>query len=353
MAWFALARVLFVAAVAYAAALLQPLPIGLPANIGFALVLAGLVVLFESRLRETSITRVLGALVGCAIGLAIARAIGSGLFWANNGDRRVEFLQSFILIVLPYLGLVLGGKHGEWLEPARLMTLFRAAGPERRYKILDTSVIIDGRIADVCETGFIDGTLVVPQFVLKELQLVADSGDSLKRNRGRRGLDILQRVQKMSGIEVSISDLDFPDVREVDLKLIELARALQGKIVTNDFNLNKVAQLRGVDVLNVNELANSLKPVVLPGEIMKVFILNEGKEYNQGVAYLDDGTMVVVDNARKMISKTIDIVVTSVLQTTAGKMIFGRFIETGVGPQAMAAPQPVRAQAAAAPQASS
>ena len=353
MAWFALARVLFAAAVAYAAALLQPLPIGLPANIGFALVLAGLVVLFESRLRETSITRVLGALIGSAIGLAIARAIGSGLFWANNGDRRVEFLQSFILIVLPYLGLVLGGEHGDWLEPARLITLFRAAGPERRYKILDTSVIIDGRIADVCETGFIDGTLVIPQFVLKELQLVADSADSLKRNRGRRGLDILQKVQKMSGIEVSISDLDFPDVREVDLKLIELARALQGKIVTNDFNLNKVAQLRGVDVLNVNELANSLKPVVLPGEIMKVFILKEGKEYNQGVAYLDDGTMVVVDNARKMISKTIDIVVTSVLQTTAGKMIFGRFIETGVGPQAMAAPQPVRAQAAAAPQASS
>jgi uncharacterized protein YacL len=353
MAWFALARVLFVAAVAYAAALLQPLPIGLPSNVGFALALAGLVVLFESRLRETSVTRILGALIGCAIGLAIARAIGSGFFWADNGDRRVEFLQSFILIVLPYLGLVLGGKHGEWLEPARLVGLFRATGPQRRYKILDTSVIIDGRIADVCETGFIDGTLVIPQFVLKELQLVADSADSLKRNRGRRGLDILQKVQKMSGIEVSISDLDFPEVREVDLKLIELARALQGKIVTNDFNLNKVAQLRGVDVLNVNELANSLKPVVLPGEIMKVFILKEGKEYNQGVAYLDDGTMVVVDNARKMISKTIDIVVTSVLQTTAGKMIFGRFIEAGVGPQAMAAPQPVRAQAAAAPQASS
>ena len=353
MAWFALARVLFVAAVAYAAALLQPLPVGLPANVGFALALAGLVVFFESRLRETSVTRILGALIGCAIGLAIARAIGSGFFWADNGDRRVEFLQSFILIVLPYLGLVLGGKHGEWLEPARLVSLFRATGPQRRYKILDTSVIIDGRIADVCETGFIDGTLVIPQFVLKELQLVADSADSLKRNRGRRGLDILQKVQKMSGIEVSISDLDFPEVREVDLKLIELARALQGKIVTNDFNLNKVAQLRGVDVLNVNELANSLKPVVLPGEIMKVFILKEGKEYNQGVAYLDDGTMVVVDNARKMISKTIDIVVTSVLQTTAGKMIFGRFIEAGVGPQGLAAPQPVRAQAAAAPQVSS
>ena len=162
---------------------------------------------------------------------------------------------------------MLGAKHGEWLEPARLISLFRAAGPQRRYKILDTSVIIDGRIADVCETGFVDGTLVIPQFVLKELQLVADSADSLKRNRGRRGLDILQRIQKMSGVEVIISDMDFPDVREVDLKLIELARALQGKIVTNDFNLNKVAQLRGVDVLNVNELANSLKPVVLPGEI--------------------------------------------------------------------------------------
>ena len=238
--------------------------------------------------------------------------------------------HSFVLIVLPYLGLVLGAKQGEWLEPARLVSLFHATGPQRRYKILDTSVIIDGRIADVCETGFLDGVLVVPLFVLRELQLVADSGDSLKRNRGRRGLDILQRIQKTSGIDVQISDVDFPDVREVDLKLIELARKLKGKIVTNDFNLNKVAQLRGVEVLNVNELTNSLKPVVLPGESMKVFILKEGKEYNQGVAYLDDGTMVVVDNARRLIGKTIDIVVTSVLQTTAGKMIFGRYIDAAM-----------------------
>jgi len=334
MAWFALARVLFVAVVAYAAAILNPLPFNLAANVAFALVLSGLVVFFESRLRETAVTRVLGSLIGCVIGLAIARAIGAGLFWADSGDRRVEFLHSFVLIVLPYLGLMLGAKHGEWLEPARLVSLFRAAGPERRYKILDTSVIIDGRVADVCETGFVDGTLVIPQFVLKELQLVADSADSMKRNRGRRGLDILQKIQKMSGVAVMISDVDFPDVKEVDLKLIELARSMPGKIVTNDFNLNKVAQLRGVEVLNVNELANSLKPVVLPGEIMKVFILKEGKEYNQGVAYLDDGTMVVVDNARKMISKTIDIVVTSVLQTTAGKMIFGRFIEAGIAPVA-------------------
>ncbi len=195
------------------------------------------------------------------------------------------------------------------------------------FKILDTSVIIDGRIVDIAETGFIDGAIVIPQFVLRELQLVADSSDSMKRNRGRRGLDILQRLQKMAELNVQIVEDDFPAVREVDMKLIELAKVYTCKIVTNDFNLNKVAQLHGVEVLNINELANALKPVVLPGEIMRVFILKEGKEYNQGVAYLDDGTMVVVDNARKLISKTIDITVTSVLQTTAGKMIFGRFDE--------------------------
>jgi uncharacterized protein YacL len=349
MAWFALARVLIVAAVAYAAAVIKPLPFGIVPNVGFAALLAALVVVFESRVRETAPTRVLGALIGGVLGLGIARLIESGLFFANNGDPKIEFFHSFLLIVLPYIGLTIGAKNGEWLEPARLVGLFRATGPERRYKILDTSVIIDGRIADVCDTGFIDGTLVIPQFVLKELQLVADSSDSMKRNRGRRGLDILQRIQKMSGLEVMISDVDFPEVREVDLKLIELARSLQGKIVTNDFNLNKVAQLRGVSVLNVNELANSLKPVVLPGELMKVFILKEGKEYNQGVAYLDDGTMVVVDNARKMISKTIDIVVTSVLQTTAGKMIFGRYIEPGVAQAAVAPPAAERPRAAAAP----
>ncbi len=200
----------------------------------------------------------------------------------------------------------------------------------------------------MCETGFLDGTLVIPQFVLKELQLVADSADSLKRNRGRRGLDILQKIQKMAGVDVMISDIDFPETREVDLKLIELGRTLQGKIVTNDFNLNKVAQLRGVEVLNINELANALKPVVLPGEFMKVFILKEGKEYNQGVAYLDDGTMVVVDNARRMISRNIDIVVTSVLQTTAGKMIFGRYIETPAAAGQATGPAPAVAAASSA-----
>jgi uncharacterized protein YacL len=198
---------------------------------------------------------------------------------------------------------------------------------KKTFKILDTSVIIDGRIADIAETGFLDGVLVIPQFVLRELQLVADSADSMKRNRGRRGLDILQRIQKMAHLNVQIVEEDFPHVREVDMKLIELAKIYDCKIITNDFNLNKVAQLHGVEVLNINELANSLKPIVLPGETMRVFILKEGKEYNQGVAYLDDGTMVVVDNAKKMISKTIDISVTSVLQTTAGKMIFGKYDE--------------------------
>jgi uncharacterized protein YacL len=333
MAWFILARLLFTGAVAYTAFVLRPLGPDPLINVLFGLGLAGIAVLFEWLLRDLALTNLIGALIGGAIGLAMAVGIGAALFWADHADKRVAFLDGFLLLLLPYLGLVIGGRKGEWLEPARLLSLFRAAGPQRRYKILDTSVIIDGRIADLCDTGFMDGTLVIPQFVLKELQLVADSADSMKRNRGRRGLDILQKIQKMSGVEVTISDADYPEVREVDLKLIELARSLQGKIVTNDFNLNKVAQLRGVEVLNINELANALKPVVLPGEIMKVFILKEGKEYNQGVAYLDDGTMVVVDNARKMISKTIDVVVTSVLQTTAGKMIFGRYIDPNLAAQ--------------------
>jgi uncharacterized protein YacL len=337
MAWPLITRALFIVTVAWAAVLTRPFHPSLAVNAGVGMFLGGLIVLIETRLRSAEVTDLLGALIGGAIGLGLSKTIGAALFWADASNGRVAFLHSFILLVFPYLGIVMGAKKGEWLKPQRLVSLFRETGPQKRYRILDTSVIIDGRIADVCETGFLDGTLVIPQFVLKELQLVADSADSLKRNRGRRGLDILQKIQKMSGVDVTISDIDFPEVREVDLKLIELGRTLQGKIVTNDFNLNKVAQLRGVAVLNINELANALKPVVLPGEFMKVFILKEGKEYNQGVAYLDDGTMVVVDNARRMISKNIDIVVTSVLQTTAGKMIFGRYIES---PGAAAVPAP-------------
>ncbi len=327
MTWFVFARVLFIAAVAYSASLVRPVHELAQINVLFGAGLAGLVVLFETQLRDIAVSSMLGAVIGGTIGLTIAKTIATTLFWADTTDSRVAFLHTVTLLTLPYLGLVVGGRRGEWLEPARLISLFRATAPKKHYKILDTSVIIDGRIADICETGFLDGTLVIPQFVLKELQFVADSSDAMKRNRGRRGLDILQKVQKMTNLDVVISDVDFPEVKEVDLKLIELARSLEGKIVTNDFNLNKVAELRGVHVLNINELANSLKPVVLPGEYMKVFIIKEGREYNQGVAYLDDGTMVVVDNGRKMISKNIDVVVTSVLQTTAGKMIFGRYID--------------------------
>jgi uncharacterized protein YacL len=317
------ARAAFVGVVVYAATVIRPVD-GLAPSVALGLVVALLIVAAEARLRDAAVTSVLGGLLGFGVGLLIARTIGSALFWADTESAEVRFLHGLIILVLPYLGLVLGARKGEWLEPAKFLSLFRDARPQKRYRILDTSVIIDGRIADIVETGFLDGTLVVPQFVLKELQYVADSSDPLKRNRGRRGLDILHRMQKMVGVEVIISDMDFPQVKEVDLKLIELARAMLGRIVTNDFNLNKVAQLRGVDVLNINELTNALKPVVLPGEVMNVFILKEGKEYNQGVAYLDDGTMVVVDNARSRIGRSLDIVVTSVLQTTAGRMIFGR-----------------------------
>jgi uncharacterized protein YacL len=349
MAWFVLARVLFAAAVVYMSVVLRPISLDLLPNAGFGAALAALIIFLESRVSDISVTHLLGALIGGVIGTMLARTIGAGLFLLGPGSGAVSFAYFMLTAGLTYLGLTLGARKGEWLEPARIAALFRDAQPLRRYRILDTSVIIDGRIADLCETGFLDGTLVIPQFVLKELQMVADSSDPMKRNRGRRGLDILQKIQKMANVDVLISDTDFPHVREVDSKLIELARVMQGKIVTNDFNLNKVAQLRGVEVLNINELANALKPVVLPGEVMKVFILKEGKEYNQGVAYLDDGTMVVVDNARRMISRNIDIVVTSVLQTTAGKMIFGRYIESQQpSPGAQAAAQPTSATAPAA-----
>jgi uncharacterized protein YacL len=308
-------------------------PFGLK-DIGSAILGLGLglfFILFEIRLERASLKRLLGAAFGSILGILGAFMISHLLNLTSIPDNAKSFYQVTLLLLMAYVGLVLGSNKGELLNLGALGGLFTTEkAPRKNYKVLDTSVIIDGRIADVCETSFVDGTLIIPQFVLHELQLVADSSDPMKRNRGRRGLDILQRMQKMTNITVQIVEEDFPQVREVDLKLIELARANEGKIVTNDFNLNKVAQLQGVPVLNINELANALKPVVLPGEIMRVFILKEGKEYNQGVAYLDDGTMVVVDNAKKMISKTIDISVTSVLQTTAGKMIFGKYDERRV-----------------------
>ena len=324
-------RLVFIVVVAVACYVLRPFGLSeIPAaGAGAAIGLA--VVLFEMRLRSVSLKRLIGAAIGSVLGI-----IGAFLFSLvvkNSIDtgHTQSFLQLFVMLLMSYVGLIVGANKGDLLNLSALGGIFGAEKQGRRsFKILDTSVIIDGRIADIAETGFLDGVVVVPQFVLRELQLVADSADGLKRNRGRRGLDVLQRVQKMTTMNVQIVEDDFPNIREVDLKLIELAKIYEAKIINNDFNLNKVAQLQGVEVLNINELANSLKPIVLPGEIMKVFILKEGKEYNQGVAYLDDGTMVVVDNARKMIGKNVDISVTSVLQTTAGKMIFGKFDDRAV-----------------------
>ncbi len=286
------------------------------------------VILFEIRLRRASLTRLIGGVIGSILGILGAYLVHLVLDRTSIPPAERSFLSVGVLLVMTYVGLIVGASKGEMLNLQALGGLF---GGEREarlpYKVFDTSVIIDGRVADVCDAHFLDGILLIPQFVLRELQLVADSADPLKRQRGRRGLEVLQRIQKMPQLEVQVAEDDFPQVADVDMKLVELAKRYDAKIITNDFNLNKVATLQGIEVLNVNQLANALKPIVLPGESMRVFILREGKEYNQGVAYLDDGTMVVVDGARKMINKTIDISVTSVHQTTAGKMIFGRYDE--------------------------
>jgi uncharacterized protein YacL len=320
-------RILFIFILGIAAFFLKPFNLDGPFAAAAGVAFGVGVVIFEVRLKQVSLKRLIGAAFGSVLGILGAYLISLVLTQAlPKSSNTIPFLEVMALALMWYVGLVVGASKGEMLNLAALGGLFGGEkSTKTSFKILDTSVIIDGRIADIADTGFLDGTLVIPQFVLRELQLVADSADSMKRNRGRRGLDILQRIQKLPNLNVQIVEEDFPNVREVDMKLIELAKLFDCKVVTNDFNLNKVAQLHGVEVLNINELANALKPIVLPGETMRVFILKEGKEYNQGVAYLDDGTMVVVDNAKRMISKTIDIAVTSVLQTTAGKMIFGRF----------------------------
>ena len=303
----------------------------------FSACLGLIIVLAEMRIRRLTPKTLIGAAIGSILGILGASLISLVVGRMSFAHPQTEtFIQLLILILMAYIGLVAGANSGEYLDLTPLGGLFSDSLVRKSSKVLDTSVIIDGRIADICKTGFLEGTLVVPHFVLRELQQIADSADSAKRNRGRRGLDVLEKIKSVPGVAVQILEKDYPEVKEVDLKLIELAKELSAKIVTNDFNLNKVSQLRGVEVLNINELANALKPVVLPGETMKVFILKEGKEYNQGVAYLDDGTMVVVDNARRMIGKTIATQVTSVLQTTAGKMIFGRYpedSESGPGSQ--------------------
>src|SRR5580704_10559583 len=321
------------------------------------LLFAGAVIFFETRLQQISLRRLIGASVGSILGILGAYLISLIFTHTTIPISTRSFFSLAIFLVMTYIGLALGANKGDMLNLQAFGGVF---GSERNtkhsFKVLDTSVIIDGRVGDIAEALFLDGTIVIPHFVLRELQLVADSADPLKRQRGRRGLEVLQRIQKMPHLDVQIADDDFQHIADVDMKLIELAKRYDAKVVTNDFNLNKVATLQGIEIMNVNLLANALKPVVLPGETMRVFILREGKEYNQGVAYLDDGTMVVVDGARKMINKTIDINVTSVHQTTAGKMIFGRYDERGeqssrggaapvgatVAPEASAQAQPAR-----------
>jgi uncharacterized protein YacL len=332
-----LIRVVFVLILAAASYILQPFGLhrGIAALVGA--LAAGIVIVFELRVRALTLKRLFGAVIGSVTGIFGAFLFSLVLHNSLPMGSTLSLLQIFVLLLMSYVGLVVGTSKGDLLNLAALGDLFTGERTGKRsLKVLDTSAIIDGRIADIADTGFLEGTLVIPEFVLRELQLVADSADGSKRQRGRRGLDILQRMQNNPLLTIQIVEDDFPSIREVDLKLIELAKEFEAKIVTNDFNLNKVAHLHSVAVLNINDLANSLKPVVLPGEKMQILILKEGKESTQGVGYLDDGTMVVVDHARRLIGRSVEITVTSVLQTASGKMIFGK-VEDGA-PR----PEPIR-----------
>jgi uncharacterized protein YacL len=291
------------------------------------LVLGYLVIKLEEELREIPLKIIIGTLLGITIGLFITNLFISKLLLTHAKDFPIT-LPIYVLLyfVMGYLGFRIGAKKSRTFDLAKVPLLGKMEGDEGN-KILDTSAIIDGRIADICETGFLEGTFIIPQFVLYEIQHIADLQDPVKKTRGRRGLDILHKLQKQTQIKVKIVDVDYPRLKDVDSKLIALAKSLQGKIVTNDFNLNKVAELQGINVLSINELATSLKPAILPGEQFTTKIVKEGKEFGQGIGYLDDGTMVVVDDAKKLIGKAVDVVVTSLLQTTSGRMIFGKLKE--------------------------
>lgn len=285
---------------------------------------------FETELQKMPASDIILGSVGLIVGLVIAYLLSQPFY--NLGIPYLGVIVSIVFyLILGYLGIKVPTRKIEDFTSS-LGVFKRNQGKEKIGKIackscpkiLDTSVIIDGRIADICKTGFIEGPLIIPEFVLEELQHIADSSDSLKRNRGRRGLDILNKIQKELDIEVIIHDKKFDDIQEVDSKLLKLAQLIKGKVITNDYNLNKVAEVQGIDVLNINELANAVKPVVLPGEEMIVQVIRDGKESGQGLAYLDDGTMIVVEGGKKYIGETIGVLVTSVLQTSAGRMIFAK-----------------------------
>lgn len=285
---------------------------------------SGLIILIELGMRRFSMRNVSAGVFGLIFGFFMAWILTSVLKLIPMSIELLSSLQIILILIFCYLGMAIGMRGKDEFNLIIPYIKFVRQDKKEDIILLDTSVIIDGRIADIFQTHFIEGRLVVPRFVLKELQQIADSQDSLKRNRGRRGLDILNKMQKTPELEVKIEEDDFPELKDVDSKLVKLAKLLGAKVFTNDFNLNKIAELQGITVLNINELAGALKPVVLPGETMEIRISKEGKEHNQGVAYLDDGTMIVVDNARHLIGQNTRVVVTSVLQTSAGRMIFAR-----------------------------
>lgn len=292
-------------------------------SIFVGLILGLISLIIFSLVNKLSLGSIFGGISGLIIGIIFSYFIVFPLDYIVPAEAQ-GLIQFITGVIFGYGGLFIGYQRGKNHDINSIMRLFKGKEIEEDIKILDTSVIIDGRIADIIDVGFMGGIFIIPHFILQELQHIADSPDPIRRSKGRRGLDVLHRIQKIPTIKVRIIEEDFPKIKEVDSKLVALARVMNGKIITNDFNLNKVAQLQGVPVLNINELASVLKPVVLPGETLSLFIVKEGKEYNQGVAYLDDGTMVVIENARKYIGKSVEVIVTSVLQTTAGRMIFAK-----------------------------
>lgn len=282
------------------------------------------VVALEFGLRRVSTRGLSVAVFGLAFGLIIAKLVFEAVSLVPLDKNLLNIFRVFIFLIFSYLGMVVALRGKDEFNLIIPYVRFSRQDQNQDIVIFDTSVIIDGRVVDICKTGFLQGKFLVPRFVLKELHLISDSTDALKRNRGRRGLDTLNKIQKLENLDVKITEEDFPEIKETDAKLVKLAKVLDGKIFTNDYNLNKVAQLEGVKVLNMNDLANALKPAVLPGETMSIHIIKEGKEAQQGIAYLDDGTMIVVEDAKKSLGKTKEILVTSVLQTSAGRMIFGK-----------------------------
>ena len=288
------------------------------------LVASGILIVVEVFMRKISIRNLSAGLVGLVFGIFLSWILTNVIRLVPMGPEAFLAVQLILTIILCYLGMAIALRGKDEFSLVIPYVKFERRDQDEQLVILDTSVIIDGRISDIGHTKFISGRLVIPRFVLRELQQIADSQDALKRNRGRRGLDILNKIQKSDTMSVKIAEEDFPEITEVDAKLIKLAKVLDARVLTNDYNLNKIAELQGVIVLNINDLANALKPVVLPGEVLQVRITKEGKEYNQGVAYLDDGTMVVIDNARYLIGQSMGAIVTSVLQTSAGRMIFAK-----------------------------